>query len=107
MKKLLFILLVLGYFVIKAQPPKSKVEYEKYVDSLYKINIEISKKFNETLKTNPNITYPEPAIWFVDVNGNMYDYPPNIENDSIMLEREVYKRKLDSLEGRQFVEIEK
>lgn len=107
MKKLLFILLILGFIVIKAQPPKSKVEYEKYIDSLYQINIKIAMDYGKILETNPDAIHPEPAIWFNDMDGNVYDYPPIRESDSIMIEREIYKRKLDSLNGKQFVEIEK
>ena len=107
MKKLLFILSMLSYVATNAQPPKSDSAYKKYVNSLYQINIKIAMDYGKALETNPNAVRPEPAIWFVDMDGNMYDYPPDAENDSIMKAREAYKRKLDSLGGKQFIEIEK
>ena len=106
MQKILFIVSMLSYTVTNAQPPKPQSAYEKYVDSLYQINIKIAMDYGKALQTNPNAIRPEPAIWFSDMNGNMYDYPPIAENDSIMREREAYKRKLDSLGGRQFKELE-
>jgi hypothetical protein len=106
-KNLLFILSMLNYVATNAQPPKSDSAYKKYVDSLYQINIKIAMDYGKALETNPNAVRPEPAIWFVDMDGNMYDYPPDAENDSIMKAREAYKRKLDSLGGKQFIEIEK
>jgi hypothetical protein len=107
MKKLMFVLLVLSYAIINAEPPKSQSEYEKYVDSLYQINIKIAMEYGKALQTNPKAVRPEPAIWFLDMNGNMYDYPPTAENDSIVREREAYKRRQDSLGGKQFIELEK
>lgn len=107
MKKLLFILLVLSYIITNAEPPKSQSAYEKYVDSLYQINIKIAMDYGKALETNPNAIRPEPAIWFSDMDGNMYDYPPIAENDSIMREREEYKRRQDSLGGKQFRDLEK
>lgn len=81
--------------------------YEKYVDSLYQINMKIARDYGIARQTDSNAIRPEPAIWFLDMNGNMYDYPPIKENDSIMKEREAYKRRQDSLGGRQFIELEK
>ena len=86
---------------------KKRSDYERYVDSLYQINIQIAKDYGRALDTNPNAVRPEPAIWFLDMNGNMYDFPPIRENDSIMRERESYKRRQDSLGGKQFRDLEK
>lgn len=105
---ILSIILSLAYIsknVASEQDIKRK-QYERYVDSLYQINIKIAMDYGKALDTNPNAIRPEPAIWFLDMDGNMYDYPPIEENDSIMREREAYKRRLDSLGGRQFKEIE-
>lgn len=88
-------------------PPKSQSEYEKWVDSLYQINIQISKDYAESLAVNPKAVRPEPAIWFLDFDGNMYDYPPIKENDSILKKREEYQRKLDSFQGRQFKDLDR
>lgn len=107
MKKLLFILLVLSYVITNAQQPKSDSDYKKWVDSLYQINIKIAMDYGKALETNPNAIRPDPAIWFMDMDGNAYDYPPIAENDSIMREREAYKKRQDSLGGKQFRDLEK
>jgi hypothetical protein len=102
-------ILLMSWFSLKtddAYTDKYK-NYERYVDSLYQINIQIAKDHGRALDTNPNAVRPEPAIWFLDMNGNMYDYPPDVENDSILKSRAAYKKRQDSLAGRQFQELER
>lgn len=92
---------------IKFSNPDSITPYERKVDSLYQINVMKSIKWGERLKTDPNAEPEEPAIWFLDWDGNAYDYPPYFENDSILKEREVYQKKLDSLKGKQFQDFDR
>ena len=55
----------------------------------------------------PNPLDPTPAIIFLDIDGNAYDYPPFQENDSILLERFLYQKKIDSLDNLPFIELMK
>lgn len=103
---ILALLLCLSFIASENQNEnKLKTRYEQMVDSLYQINIKIAIEHGKALETNPNAIRPEPAIWFSDFDGNVYDYPPIRENDSILKAREDYQRKLDSLQGRQFKEL--
>lgn len=103
------VILCLSYVPLRGNNDTIEIKsrYEKWVDSLYQINMKIAMEYGIARQTDSNAVRPEPAIWFLDMNGNMYDYPPYKENDSIMRWREAYKRRLDSLGGRQFIELEK
>lgn len=85
MGKLFFILLMFVYTIINAQS-KNKNSYERQIDSLYQINLKIN-----------NILI-EPAIWFVDSRGALYDYPPINEQLIINKEDSIYYLQRDSLD---------
>jgi hypothetical protein len=83
MGKLLFILVLFYSLIINAQ---SREKYTKYIDSLYQINLKIN-----------NILI-EPAIWFTDSRGALYDYPPINEQIQINKEDSSYYIQRDSLD---------
>lgn len=105
MRNSICIILAVCYSLLTAQ--NHETGYKKTLDSLHQINIRIVEQYKWMLKINPNVVALTPAILFLDIDGNAYDYRPFQENDSILLERFLYQKKIDSLDNLPFIELMK